>query len=393
MLENIPKDELIALIREFPDRSIQWLLETPENVRGLLLIADRELAKRINYGKLERLNQTFILDSFRKLEADMLFVAPFLNDSGTTEQEVLIYILIEHQSSVDPIMPFRILSYITQVWDKQRREWEKDNIPIHNWQFRPILPIVFYTGGQNWNKSLNMRQLIDLPLVLERFIPSHEILFLNLKDTPSEKLVTKDNPFGWILRIIQKEDAGEVEFGNELKLTVENLEKMMPEEQTSWEKFMFFLWAFITHRRNRDQHDRLFNVVQVNVEDKRRREEVEKMGKTMAQALIEEGIEIGRKISRDLIEESGKKGLQQGLEQGLEKGLEQGLQQGLKQGLEQGKIDGLRKAISLVLEIKFGTDGLALLEKIFKIESTEKLEAIMEALKISNRIEDIEKLL
>jgi len=68
MLENIQREELIALIREFPDRSIKWLLETPENVRGLILITDRNLAKRINYEKLERINQTFILDSFRKLE-------------------------------------------------------------------------------------------------------------------------------------------------------------------------------------------------------------------------------------------------------------------------------------------------------------------------------------
>ena len=92
MLENIQKDELLNLIREFPDRSVKWLLETPENVRGLLLIADKNLAKHINYEKLERINQTFILDSFRKLEADMLFVAPFLDDFDTTEQEVMIYI-------------------------------------------------------------------------------------------------------------------------------------------------------------------------------------------------------------------------------------------------------------------------------------------------------------
>jgi len=33
MSEYIAKDEFITLIREFPDRSIRWLLETPENVK------------------------------------------------------------------------------------------------------------------------------------------------------------------------------------------------------------------------------------------------------------------------------------------------------------------------------------------------------------------------
>ena len=37
--------ELINLIREFPDRSIQWLLETPDNVRGLLTIISSDVAR------------------------------------------------------------------------------------------------------------------------------------------------------------------------------------------------------------------------------------------------------------------------------------------------------------------------------------------------------------
>jgi len=32
------KDEIILLIREFSDRSIRWLLETPDNLKGLLTI-------------------------------------------------------------------------------------------------------------------------------------------------------------------------------------------------------------------------------------------------------------------------------------------------------------------------------------------------------------------
>jgi len=45
------------------------------------------------------------------------------------------------------------------------------------------------------------------------------------------------------------------------------------------------------------------------------------------------------------------------------------------------------------LEIKFGIDGIALLQKVKKTESIEKLEAIIEAIKITNKIEEIEKLI
>ncbi len=106
---------------------------------------------------------------------------------------------------------------------------------------------------------------------MERFVPSHDILFLNLENTPSENLVVDNNPFGWILRVIQKEYAIETEFGKELRLAIGNVEEMPPEEHANWEKFMIFLWAFITHRRSRDQHERLFNIVKSAVEDKTRR--------------------------------------------------------------------------------------------------------------------------
>ncbi|MEK7398813.1 MAG: hypothetical protein AAB116_17920 [Candidatus Poribacteria bacterium] len=52
------------IIREFPDRSIRWLLETPDNLRGLLLTVAKDLAKRIDYTRTELLNRTFILDYF-----------------------------------------------------------------------------------------------------------------------------------------------------------------------------------------------------------------------------------------------------------------------------------------------------------------------------------------
>jgi hypothetical protein len=290
------RDELTPLIREFPDRSIRWLLETPDNIRGLLLAVAADLAERIDYTQLQRLDRTFIPDSFGKREADMVFVAPFSDELGEPPHEVIIYILIEHQSSVDPTMPFRVLYYMVRIWEMQRRELENQNIPLHQWRFRPILPVVFYTGSQKWESPLEMKQLVELPASLERFIPRHETLFLNLKATASERLVKENHPFGWILRVIQKEEATTEEFGEALCLTVQHLEQMSPAEQANWEKLMRFLLALIYHRREQAERGEFLNIIETNVSEKSRREELDKMGKTIAQALIEEGKEIGREL-------------------------------------------------------------------------------------------------
>ena len=50
-------------------------------------------------------------------------------------------------------------------------------------------------------------------------------------------------------------------------------------------------------------------------------------------------------------------------------------------------------AIGMGLELKYGVDGLNLLERINNISFVEKLETIKESVKISKSMEEIEKLL
>jgi len=65
----------------------------------------------------------------------------------------------------------------------------------------------------------------------------------------------------------------------------------------------------------------------------------------------------------------------------------------IEKGKIEGKMEGLKEAIEIGLELKYGVEGLKLLERIRKIVVIEKLEAIKEAVKISKNMEEIEKLL
>jgi len=121
-----------------------------------------------------------VLDSLRKQESDLLFTVPFFDVTCETKREVIIFILIEHQSKPVMSMGFRMLFYMTLIWDEQRRKWERNEVPESEWRFRPILPILFYTGDSAWNIPLNVTALMDLPTELEPFFPLHKTLFLNL---------------------------------------------------------------------------------------------------------------------------------------------------------------------------------------------------------------------
>jgi len=283
-------------VREFPDSGVKWLLSAPENVLGLIQILDAEIANRLDISRLRDEKTSFVLDSLRKQISDQVFTVPFFDVTCETEYEVLIFILIEHQSKPVMSMGFRILFYMTLIWDEQRKKWERDKIPEDEWRFRPILPVLFYTGDSNWNTPLSVTALMDLPTQLEPFVPQHKMLFLNLKAIAPEKLTEHPHPFGWILRIIQNEKAPLEKLVDELKQAVENIDELTVDERRQWQMAIHYILLLVYHRREPEEHTQLTEIVSKSVQSRIRQEEVSNMGRTIAQTLIEEGKEIGVKL-------------------------------------------------------------------------------------------------
>ena len=170
-----------APIEHFPDRSARWLFEDVENVRGLIELFSGKLADQIEFSQVTEVGRSFIQDDLSELESDIVYRAPFRDNPKT--KSLLIYILIEHQSTVDPTMAFRAWFYMTQIWDSQRREWELNNVPKSQRRFRPILPIVFYTGDEEWKAPLSLEGKMDTSEALSEFVPKFKILFLGVKQT------------------------------------------------------------------------------------------------------------------------------------------------------------------------------------------------------------------
>jgi hypothetical protein len=141
--ENAPgRQARPEIIREFEDREAQWLLEDPENVRGILQLRDPALAERLDFARAERVNRTFVPADLRKRESDLIFRVPFLDDAAAGHRVVWVFVLLEHQSEPDPLMGLRLYLYMGQLWDLQCRGWESSRIPVSQRQLSPIVPLV-----------------------------------------------------------------------------------------------------------------------------------------------------------------------------------------------------------------------------------------------------------
>ena len=336
-------------IEQFPDRSTRWLLEDRENVRGLLEIVAEHLVAHLDFSQLVHINRSFIPDNLREQESDLVYSVPFLSESKT--DELLIYILIEHQSTIDPSMGFRVLFYMTQIWDFQRREWESSNVPKSQWRFRPIIPIVLYTGEQKWQTPLTLRTVMDLPDMLSEFVPEFSAIFLIVKSTDTATLTKTDHPFGWLLTVLQKEHADKAEIRTVLMEAVAHIDTLDEEKTQQWRRAIFYLYLLILHRRPTEEHDELKTLVHQHIQETSRREEGETMAQTMAEYLME---------------------------------------QGERRGERRGETHAKREAVLKLLRFRFNTVPEFVTSRITSTQNLSRLDALFEAALTAQTIDDID---
>ena len=348
-------------VEHFPDRSARWLFQDTENVRGLLEIVAAELVELIDFSQLAQINRSFIPDNLREQESDLVFSVPLHTESET--DELLIYILIEHQSTVDLTMGFRVLFYMVQIWDSQRREWESNDVPKSQWRFRPILPIVFYTGDQRWSTPLTLNAIMDLPDLFSRFVPQFDTLFLSVKETDEANLTKTDHPLGWLLTVLQKEHANKEAISTALIEAMSHINTLGDAQSHQRRRAISYLLLLILHRRSAEEHAELSTIVAQHIQQVSDREEVEVMAETMAEHLIERG---------------------------KAQGFEQGREQGFEQGRERGETQAKQEVILKMIRLRFDSVPEVVTNQITQIRSHSRLDALVENVMIAQTLDEID---
>jgi len=282
------------IIREFSDRSTLWLLEDPANLRDLLRILEPAVADCLDFNRAQRVNRSFIQADLRKKESDLIFRVPA--QSPDTETEVWVYVLLEHQSAPDRELPLRLLLYMTQLWDLQRREWDDRGLAVSARFLSPVVPLVLYTGTQDWSRPLHLKDLFTGPPELTRFAPDWETLRLNLHATTPEALTGINSAIGWALQVLRAEKAPLDELQQALTEAIHGLEALSEEQAGQWSRVAWYLLLLIFHRREPSEYTELQKTFWAEVRRSKFREgeEVTQMAMTMAEYVREQGRVEGR---------------------------------------------------------------------------------------------------
>jgi hypothetical protein len=264
-------------------------------VRDVLRLADVPWFDQIGFDHLEHIKTTFIRRNYRHLQSDIVLTAP-LAGAGRSRKTLLIYILIEHQSEPDRLMPLRLADSQLQIFRYQVRKWSQTHRSLARVQLLPVLPVVFYTGLRRWSQVGTLADLIERGDEFRAVTPIVERpLFLNLPEIPRPQLERDGGYLGWVLQLLQQRNSRAGEFEKLLERVVAHLDRMPSGEQQRLGELLSYIRAMLYHERSESEQSRLQQVMEQSVQSLETRQGVVKMGKMAADVLMERGERKGER--------------------------------------------------------------------------------------------------
>ena len=133
------------------DAVFRRILGEPANAASQLrAVLPDALVDRLDLDRLTRVSGSFVDATLRWRHSDLLFTVPLAG------REALVYVLVEHQSSDDPLMPFRMLRYVVRVWDRYLSDHpEATRLPA-------VIPLVVHHNRRPWTSPTQVLDLLDL---------------------------------------------------------------------------------------------------------------------------------------------------------------------------------------------------------------------------------------
>ena len=153
-----------------------------------IVLINKALNTQLEVQDIEKYNSSFINKVFQNREADIVYK---IKDRS-------IFILIEHQTKVDYLMPYRILEYEVAIMqsaiDLDKIKNKESKIPL-------VISIVLYTGNKKWNAKKYLEENQEKIEEIENGLGNYNLIDIN---ELTEKELLEDNSFISKMMLIEK---------------------------------------------------------------------------------------------------------------------------------------------------------------------------------------------
>jgi len=109
------------------------------------------LVRQLDLSSLELQRGNYIDPALSERQTDFVYTVDYAG------REAILYVLLEHQRCVDPIMAARFYVYTARVLNDYLSEHPNAR------QVPPILPVLLYNSSEVWSAPTELHDLFDLP--------------------------------------------------------------------------------------------------------------------------------------------------------------------------------------------------------------------------------------
>ena len=163
--------------------------------------------QNVDSENLVKYTNSYITKKYKTKEADLVYKL----------KNKEIFFLVEHQSTIDNTMPYRILNYcidIMQEWSKTKKIGRETRYPI-------VVPIIIYTGDEKWKIPRNFKEKQIGDYVFENYKIHLEYNLMEINKMSTKFLLEKRSMFGYGMIIEKSKDK--LELKNNLEIIVKNI--------------------------------------------------------------------------------------------------------------------------------------------------------------------------
>ncbi|WP_196223690.1 Rpn family recombination-promoting nuclease/putative transposase [Nocardia seriolae] len=198
------------------------LARPPDVASELQAVLPEELAARLDWNNLTLQSCSFVSQHLRSRFSDLLF------RTRLEGHEAFVYLLIEHQSRPDRLMPVRLLEYQVAIWNRYVREHpDFETLPI-------VVPLVIHASpdGRRWNVPTELSELLDIDpatrAVIGDYLPRFRFLLDDLTKVELPTLLDRRlTPPARVLFVLLKIASGNKQLGADLLPLVDDLEALL----------------------------------------------------------------------------------------------------------------------------------------------------------------------
>lgn len=196
---NLKKD-----INNIHDKSYKDLFSNKELFLNLIQnFVKSSWGKELNKENIILVDKSYVLSDYEELESDIVYKATIGN------AEVIFYILLEFQSSVDYSMPIRLFLYMSEIWREVLKNTSKNDIKRKDFKLPAIIPLVLYNGEYKWNVEKSFKNVISKSELFGNNIVDFEYILIDINKYEKEELIKLGNITSAVFFLDQKVDVEE----------------------------------------------------------------------------------------------------------------------------------------------------------------------------------------